>query len=31
MAEIQLVERHKSFGGVQSVYRHQAETTGGAR
>jgi S-formylglutathione hydrolase len=29
MAEIELIEQHKSFGGVQYVYKHQAETTGG--
>lgn len=28
MADIELVEQHKSFGGVQSVYRHQSQTTG---
>ncbi len=30
MAEIQVIEQHKAFGGVQGVYRHQSETTGGA-
>ena len=29
MAEIELVEQHKSFGGVQYVYKHQSQTTGG--
>jgi S-formylglutathione hydrolase len=28
MADIELVEQHKSFGGVQGVYRHQSQTTG---
>jgi S-formylglutathione hydrolase len=30
MAEIELVEQHKAFGGVQGVYRHQSESTGTA-
>jgi S-formylglutathione hydrolase len=29
MAEIELVEQHKSYGGVQGVYKHQSQTTGG--
>lgn len=29
MAEIERVEQHKSFGGVQSVYRHASQMTGG--
>jgi len=29
MAEIELVEQHRSFGGVQYVYKHQSQTTGG--
>jgi len=28
MAEIELVEQHKAFGGVQGVYRHQSQSTG---
>lgn len=28
MAEIELVEQHNSYGGVQYVYRHQSQTTG---
>jgi len=30
MAEIELVEKHNSFGGVQSVLRHRSQTTGTA-
>jgi S-formylglutathione hydrolase len=30
MAEIELVEQHKAFGGVQGVYRHQSSSTGTA-
>lgn len=30
MAEIELVEQHKSFGGVQSVYKHASQMTGGS-
>ena len=29
MAEIELVEQHNSFGGVQYVYKHPSQTTGG--
>lgn len=28
MADIELVEQHNSFGGVQAVCRHQSQTTG---
>jgi S-formylglutathione hydrolase len=28
MAEIELVEQHKAFGGMQGVYRHQSQSTG---
>ncbi len=28
MAEIELVEQHKAYGGVQYVYKHQSQTTG---
>jgi S-formylglutathione hydrolase len=28
MAELELVERHRSFGGSQDVYRHLSEATG---
>jgi S-formylglutathione hydrolase len=28
MADIELVEKHNSFGGVQYVYKHQSSTTG---
>lgn len=30
MAEIEQLEAHKSFGGVQGVYRHQSSSTGTA-
>ena len=30
MAEIELVEQHKSFGGVQYVYKHASQMTGGS-
>jgi S-formylglutathione hydrolase len=30
MAELTLVEQHRSFGGVQGVYRHPSEATGTA-
>jgi len=28
MTELQVVEQHKAFGGVQGVYKHAAQTTG---
>ncbi len=29
MAEIELVSQNQSFGGVQYVYKHQSQMTGG--